>query len=47
MRRRTPTMEAWTDPLIVQDVLLVLGTLLDGRRAAASSGSRIDESCIC
>ncbi|WP_405195005.1 tyrosine-type recombinase/integrase [Streptomyces anulatus] len=40
VRRHTPTMGAWTDPLIVQDVLLVLGTLLDGRRAAASSVKR-------
>ena len=40
VRRHTPTMDAWTDPLIVQDVLLVLGTLLDGRRAAASSVKR-------
>ncbi|WP_405840169.1 tyrosine-type recombinase/integrase [Streptomyces sp. NBC_01518] len=40
VRRHTPTMDAWTDPLVVQDVLLVLGTLLDGRRAAASSVKR-------
>jgi integrase len=40
VRRHTPTMDAWTDPLTVQDVLLVLGTLLDGRRAAASSVKR-------
>ncbi|WP_399925479.1 tyrosine-type recombinase/integrase [Streptomyces kanamyceticus] len=40
VRRHTPAMDAWTDPLIVQDVLLVLGTLLDGRRAAASSVKR-------
>ncbi|MET7363875.1 tyrosine-type recombinase/integrase [Streptomyces sp. NPDC005562] len=39
-RRHTPTMDAWNDPAAVQDVLLVLGTLLDGRRAAASSVKR-------
>ncbi|KPI04494.1 integrase family protein [Actinobacteria bacterium OK074] len=40
VRRHTPTMDAWIDPLVVQDVQLVLGTLLDGRRAAASSVKR-------
>ncbi|MFD5732329.1 tyrosine-type recombinase/integrase [Streptomyces sioyaensis] len=40
VRRHTPTMDAWTDPLTVQDVLLVLGTLLDGGRVAASSVKR-------
>jgi integrase len=40
VRRHTPAMDAWTDPLVVQDVLLVLGTLLDGRWAAASSVKR-------
>ncbi|WP_067021606.1 tyrosine-type recombinase/integrase [Streptomyces dysideae] len=37
VRRHTPTMEVWNDPAAVEDVLLVLGTLLDGSIAAASS----------
>ncbi|MFD7298891.1 hypothetical protein ACFV9W_36905 [Streptomyces sp. NPDC059897] len=40
VRRHTPTMDVWTDPLAVEDVLLVVGTLLDGRQAAASSEKR-------
>lgn len=40
VRRHTPTMEVWNDPAVVEDVLLVLGTLLDGSAAAASSARR-------
>ncbi|MFB7930863.1 tyrosine-type recombinase/integrase [Streptomyces sp. NPDC056039] len=40
VRRHTPTMEVWNDPAAVEDVLLVLGTLLDGTPAAASSVQR-------
>jgi hypothetical protein len=40
VRRHTPTMEVWNDPAAVEDALLVLGTLLDGTPAAASSVQR-------
>nr|WSY54854.1 site-specific integrase [Streptomyces sp. NBC_00886] len=39
-RRRSPTMDIWDDPAVVADVLLALGTLLDGSAAAASSVRR-------
>ncbi|QRX92339.1 tyrosine-type recombinase/integrase [Streptomyces noursei] len=39
-RRRSPTMDIWGDPAAVADVLLALGTLLDGSAAAVSSVRR-------
>ncbi|MFJ2769412.1 tyrosine-type recombinase/integrase [Streptomyces sp. NPDC087300] len=40
VERRSPTMDVWADPAAVVDVLVALGTLLDGSAAAASSVRR-------
>ncbi|MFI9718181.1 tyrosine-type recombinase/integrase [Streptomyces sp. NPDC052396] len=40
VQRHTPTMKAWNDPAVIDNVMLVLGTLLDGSAAAASSVKR-------